>query len=456
MNVKQLFDLSGQVARRHRWRDAPGPRDGRGARRAGRRRLSRQPAWRPVRGRGRRAARRRHRRLGHRLRRHRGGPGRRPDGARPRAPRPAGRARGERGGALTRSYIPDASIEEFRRTLELNVTGTYICAQSAARAMIPRRRGKIVTLGSIHASLTADKRMYDPDAFFRSGPPYHAAKGAVLNLTRSLAAELAEHNIQVNCLSPGHIPKADVDPGHVERHARMTPLGRLGAADDLKGAVALLASRASDWITGHNLVVDGGLEHLVSAPAGSPAAAQATGRRRPGGVRHAPGVAGGDAGEPEARLSERAGAGPAPDGQPERRRGLRAGFCAAAFWGARGAPSREALRAPSREKWRCCASAVMNACAAPEMSWASRTPTTPSAAGGPAAPSPAPLRCRRPAAPPGSRPGADRRLRRWPPESCCACRPRRRRRPRLRPSGGPPRWPRHRERRRRRRSPRRR
>jgi NAD(P)-dependent dehydrogenase (short-subunit alcohol dehydrogenase family) len=162
------------------------------------------------------------------------------------------------GGALTRSYIPDASLEEFRRTLELNVTGTYICAQSAARAMIPRRRGKIVTLGSIHASLTADKRMYDPQAFFRSGPPYHAAKGAVLNLTRSLAAELAEHNIQVNCLSPGHIPKADVDPGHVQRHARMTPLGRLGAADDLKGAVALLASRASDWITGHNLVVDGG------------------------------------------------------------------------------------------------------------------------------------------------------------------------------------------------------
>jgi NAD(P)-dependent dehydrogenase (short-subunit alcohol dehydrogenase family) len=162
------------------------------------------------------------------------------------------------GGAFTRSYIPDASIEEFRSTLELNVTGTYVCAQAAARVMIPRRRGKIVTLGSIHATLTADKRMYDPESFFRSGPPYHAAKGAVLNLTRSLAAELAEHNIQVNCISPGHIPKPGLDPAHVERHARMTPLGHLGAPESLKGAVALLASAAGDWITGHNLVVDGG------------------------------------------------------------------------------------------------------------------------------------------------------------------------------------------------------
>ena len=162
------------------------------------------------------------------------------------------------GGSFTRSYIPDASVEEFRRTLELNVTGTYVTAQAAARVMIPRRRGKIVTVGSIHGWLAADRRLYEGLPFFRSGPPYMAAKGAILNLTRALAAEVAEHNIQVNCISPGHIPKASIGAEHRARMTSMTPLGRLGTPDDLKGAVALLSSAASDWITGHNLLVDGG------------------------------------------------------------------------------------------------------------------------------------------------------------------------------------------------------
>lgn len=162
------------------------------------------------------------------------------------------------GGSFTRSYVPDASIDEFRRTLDLNVTGTFRCAQAAARHMIPARRGKIVTVGSIHGQLAADLRLYEGLDFWRSGPPYHAAKGAVVNLTRSLAAELGRHNIQVNCISPGQIPQATTDPAFVERCRQNNPLGRTGRADDLKGAVALLCSGASDWITGHNLVVDGG------------------------------------------------------------------------------------------------------------------------------------------------------------------------------------------------------
>ncbi len=162
------------------------------------------------------------------------------------------------GGSFTRTYIPGADVDEFRRTYEVNVTGTYISAQGAARAMIPRRRGKIITVGSIHGFLTADKRLYEGLSFRRSGPPYHAAKGAVVNLTRSLAAELGEWNIQVNCISPGQIPRPETDPQMVERCRVANPLARTGRADDLKGAVALLAGAASDWITGHNLVVDGG------------------------------------------------------------------------------------------------------------------------------------------------------------------------------------------------------
>ena len=162
------------------------------------------------------------------------------------------------GGSATTTYIPNASMEEFTRTWEMNTKGTYICAQAAARSMIPKRYGKIITLGSIHGILTTNKRIYDGMNLQRSGPPYQAAKGAVVNLTRALAAELGEYGITVNCISPGQIPKPDTEAKLVERFRLNNPLERTGTPDDIKGAIALLASGASDWITGHNLVVDGG------------------------------------------------------------------------------------------------------------------------------------------------------------------------------------------------------
>ncbi len=161
------------------------------------------------------------------------------------------------GGSFTTSYPPDGDVQEFRDTLEANLTSTYICAQAAGKVMIPARRGSIITLGSIGATLAMDIRIYN-ERFKRSGPPYLAAKGGVLNLTRALAAEYGQHGITVNCVSPGQIPKDTTDPDQVETFRQMNALQRTGVPTDLVGTVALLASDAGNWITGQEIVVDGG------------------------------------------------------------------------------------------------------------------------------------------------------------------------------------------------------
>ena len=156
------------------------------------------------------------------------------------------------------TYIPEGSVDEFTGTVELNIRGVYLCAQAAARVMTPQRSGSIITLGSIHGFLTSDKRFYDGMDFDRSGAGYQTAKGGIINLTRHLASELGEYGITVNCISPGQFPRPGTDPEFVRRVLRNIALPRPGNPDDLKGAVALLASPAGAWITGHNLVVDGG------------------------------------------------------------------------------------------------------------------------------------------------------------------------------------------------------
>lgn len=161
------------------------------------------------------------------------------------------------GGAYGSDMAPNISVADLEATLRLNVTSTLVSAQSAARAMMLRRSGAIITIGSLHATLGSDPRLYAP-GYKRSTQSYHAAKGAILNLTRALACELAQHDITVNCISPGQIPKPTLNAFTRENFRNMVPLGRLGEPHDLKGAVALFASPAGKWITGQNLTVDGG------------------------------------------------------------------------------------------------------------------------------------------------------------------------------------------------------
>jgi len=134
-------------------------------------------------------------------------------------------------------------IDEFRKTLEIKLTGTYITAQSAGRAVIPAKSGAIITLGSIASTLPMDTRNYNSE-FKRSGPPYIAAKGGVLNLTRTMVAEFGEHGVTVNCISPGKAPRDSINADQVETFRNMIPLQRIGLSQDLKRTAALLASDA--------------------------------------------------------------------------------------------------------------------------------------------------------------------------------------------------------------------
>ncbi len=144
----------------------------------------------------------------------------------------------------------------WRKVMALNVDAQFrLCREVGRRAMIPRRQGKIVNIASI-AGLAGN-----PPAWEIRSLAYNTSKGALLSLTRALAAEWGRHNINVNAICPGFFPTrlAQATLDRIERDViALTPLARLPADDDLKGALAFLASDASRHVTGHALVVDGG------------------------------------------------------------------------------------------------------------------------------------------------------------------------------------------------------
>jgi gluconate 5-dehydrogenase len=161
------------------------------------------------------------------------------------------------GGSAVRGPFTELDPQDLRGSMEVNVLGTAYCAQAAARHMIPAGRGSIVLIGSIHGALGSDRRAYGP-GWVGSAADYHIAKGAVMNMARALAMEWSPHGVRVNCLSPGQIPKPSLPAVQADRFRAAIPLDRLGVPQDLAGAALLLASDAGSFISGQNIVVDGG------------------------------------------------------------------------------------------------------------------------------------------------------------------------------------------------------
>jgi gluconate 5-dehydrogenase len=148
----------------------------------------------------------------------------------------------------------DHPVDKFEKVLAVNVTGTFLCCQRAGRIMIERQGGKIINLASICAVVGED-----PDIM--QALAYHASKGAVISLTRALAAEWARYNISVNAIAPGWFPTNMTQYMVDEKRDGLLhhiPMRRFGSEADIKGAVLYLSSEASNYVTGHTLCVDGG------------------------------------------------------------------------------------------------------------------------------------------------------------------------------------------------------
>jgi len=158
-------------------------------------------------------------------------------------------------GAVWGAPAEDYPLDGWNKVIDLNVTGLFLLTQAVARAaFLPQGKGAVVNVASIEGLLG-----HHPD---RIGTiAYNTAKGAVINMTRALAAEWGPKNIRVNALAPGFFPSrmtmATVDE-HGAEMLRQTPLGKLGGETDLMGAALLLASDAGGHITGQTIVVDGG------------------------------------------------------------------------------------------------------------------------------------------------------------------------------------------------------
>jgi gluconate 5-dehydrogenase len=149
------------------------------------------------------------------------------------------------------------SADDFTRQLE-NATGYFLLARHVRNRAVERGKpASIVMIGSMYGSVGSYPDAYD-DLVPASPAAYHALKGGILQLTRHLAVYWAKDNVRVNCLSPGPFPSPAASPELVERLNQKSPMGRMGKPHELKGALLLLASDAGSYITGQNILVDGG------------------------------------------------------------------------------------------------------------------------------------------------------------------------------------------------------
>ncbi|MFN4986060.1 MAG: SDR family oxidoreductase [Ignavibacteria bacterium] len=158
------------------------------------------------------------------------------------------------------SAFENYPVALFRKVMDVNVTGSFLMSQIIGSSMAQSGKGAIINVASTYGVVAPDQRLYQNEngvqQMYKSAA-YPASKGAVIMLTKFMATYWAGQGVRVNTLSPGGVQNNQPDV-FIEKYSQRTPMGRMAAPGDYEGALVFLASDASAYMTGHNLIVDGG------------------------------------------------------------------------------------------------------------------------------------------------------------------------------------------------------
>jgi len=150
----------------------------------------------------------------------------------------------------------DVSFDSWKMNMNNHLGGYFLCCQKVAEQMKLQGGGSIINFASIYGVVAPDFSIYEGSTMTMP-VAYSAIKGGVIAFSKYMASYYAKDNVRVNCISPGGVFDKQPD-SFVEKYIAKTPLGRMGTPEDMVGAVLYLASDASSYVTGHNLIVDGG------------------------------------------------------------------------------------------------------------------------------------------------------------------------------------------------------